>query len=134
LLNDTQSRYGESPFIVETRGGYHAYYRYGGEGRHIKPWRRDTDRPPLRVILDELRKPIPSGKRNTTLFHIGLQQAEHTDDFETLLDVMRTRNMDCEIPLPDSEVIKAAESVWKYQIEGRNLVGKGRSPKSAQPL
>ena len=40
---------------------------------------------------------------------------------------MRTRNTDCEIPLPDSEVIKAAESVWKYQIEGRNLVGKGRS-------
>ena len=33
LLVDVQARYGGSPFIVETGGGYHAYYKYGGERR-----------------------------------------------------------------------------------------------------
>ena len=37
VLHDAQDRYGESNFIVETGGGYHAYYRYGGERRHIRP-------------------------------------------------------------------------------------------------
>ena len=38
LLDDTQARYGHSPFIVETGGGYHAYYKHAGERRHIRPW------------------------------------------------------------------------------------------------
>ena len=60
--------------------------------------------PPLHVVLDDLRKPIPEGKRNQSLFRMGLEQAAHADDFETLMDVMRTRNMDCTIPLPESEL------------------------------
>ena len=55
-------------------------------------------------MLDELRKPIPEGKRNQSLFRMGLEQAAHADDFETLMDVMRTRNMDCTLPLPESEL------------------------------
>ena len=35
--------------------------------------------------------------------------------------------MDCRRPLPNSEVIAAAKSVWKYQREDRNLVGRGRA-------
>ena len=160
LLNDFQSRYGASPFIVETGGGYHAYYKYGGERRHVRPWGahipvdilgggyavappsvaakghykilhgtlEDLERLlPLRVMLDELRKPIPTGTRNTSIFRTGLEQASHADDYETLLDVMRTRNMDCQTPLPDSEVVNAARSAWKYECEGRNLVGRGRA-------
>ena len=123
--------------VVETGGGYHAYYRYGGERRHIRPWGPDVpidvlgngyavgapsiaakgqykiihgtlddlkSLPPLHVMLDDLRKPIPEGKRNQSLFRMSLEQAAHADDFETLMDVMRTRNMDCTIPLPESEL------------------------------
>jgi len=160
LLDDAQARYGGSPFIVETGGGYHAYYKYGGERRHIRPWGPEVpidvlgggyavaapsvaakgcyeiihgtladleSLPPLRVMLDELRGPIQTGKRNNTLFRTGLEQATYVDDYQTLLDVMRTRNMDCQQPLSDSEVISATKSVWKYQQEGRNLVGRGRA-------
>jgi Primase C terminal 1 (PriCT-1) len=83
----------------------------------------------MQAVLDGLRqsKNIPDGKRNHSLFHIGLEQSPHVDDFESLLDVMRTRNMECTPPLPDEEVVKAAQSAWKYQQEGRNLVGRGRS-------
>ena len=42
------------------------------------------------MTLDDLRGPIPTGKRNNTLFRYGLEQASHADDYETLLDVMRT--------------------------------------------
>jgi Bifunctional DNA primase/polymerase, N-terminal/Primase C terminal 1 (PriCT-1) len=160
LLDDAQARYGRSPFIVETGGGYHAYYRYGVERRHIRPWGPEVpidvlgggyavaapsvgakgpyeiirgtladleSLPPLRVMLDELRGPISTGKRNSTLFRYGLEQATYADDYETLLDIMRTRNMDCQQPLPDSEVIAATKSVWKYHQECRNLVGRGRA-------
>jgi Bifunctional DNA primase/polymerase, N-terminal len=100
VLDEAQSRYGESPLVVESGGGYHAYYRYGGERRNIRPWGPDLpidvlgngyavgapsiaskgpykiihgslddlkSLPPLHVMLDELRKPIPEGKRNQTL-------------------------------------------------------------------
>ncbi len=103
VLREAQSRYGETPYVVETGGGYHAYYRYGGERRHIRPWGRDVpidvlgggyavgapsvaakgsykiihgslddlkSLPPLHVMLDELRKPIPEGNRNQSLFRM----------------------------------------------------------------
>jgi hypothetical protein len=154
VLNEAQSRYGETPYVVETGGGYHAYYRYGGERRHIRPWGPDVpidvlggyavgapsvaakgqykiihgtlddlkSLPSLHVMLDELRKPIPEGKRNQSLFRMSLEQAAHADDFETLMDVMRTRNMDCTIPLTESELENAARSAWNYERKGRNLV------------
>ena len=160
VLHEAQSRYGESPLVVEFGGGYHAYYRYGGERRHIRPWGRDVpidvlgngyavgapsmaakgqykiirgslddlkSLPPLHVMLDDLRKPIPEGRRNQSLFRLGLEQAAHADDFDTLMDVMRTRNMDCTVPLPESELEAAARSAWKYEREDRNLVGRGKA-------
>jgi hypothetical protein len=84
--------------------------------------------PPMYAVLDDLRRQsIPEGKRNTSMFHIGLKHAAHADDFDTFLDVMRTRNMDCETPMPDAELLKAASSAWKYEQEGRNLVGRGKA-------
>ncbi len=70
---------------------------------------------------------IPVGRRDDTLFRFALTQAPHVDDFDALLDVVRTRNLDCQRALPDAEVVKAANSAWRYQQEGRNLVGCGRA-------
>src|SRR5690349_16730852 len=43
---------------------------------------------------------IPDGTRNDTLFRRGLREARHCDDFEALLDVLRTMNMQCLPPKP----------------------------------
>jgi Bifunctional DNA primase/polymerase, N-terminal/Primase C terminal 1 (PriCT-1) len=160
VLHEAQSSYGESPLVVQTGGGYHAYYRYGGERRHIRPWGPDLpidvlgngyaigapsvaakgqykivrgtlddlqNLPPLHAVLDDLRKPIAEGRRNDSLFRLGLEQAPHVDDFETLLDAMRSRNMECTIPISECELESAARSAWKYEQEGRNLVGRGKA-------
>jgi hypothetical protein len=43
VLADVQQRYGPSPLIVQTGGGgYHVWYKHGGERRLIRP---DPDRP-----------------------------------------------------------------------------------------
>ena len=38
VLADALSNHGDTPFIVRTGGGYHAYYSYGGERRLIRPY------------------------------------------------------------------------------------------------
>jgi hypothetical protein len=70
---------------------------------------------------------IPEGERDETLFKHALQHAPFVDDLDALIDVIRTRNMDCMPPLPDAEVLRVAASAWKYQQEGRNLVGRGHA-------
>src|SRR5262249_26540374 len=70
---------------------------------------------------------IREGERNDTLFHYALAQAPYVDDLDALLDVVRTRNMECEPPLSDTEVVGIATSAWRYQEEERNLVGRGRA-------
>ena len=162
VLADSQLRHGKSPFIVITGGGYHAWYRHGGERRQIRPDLNtpidilggglviappsqvakgeyriiqgtldDLERlPPIHGVVDGLRSanaPIPEGKRDNSLFRLGLEQAKHVDDFATLLDAMRTRNMDCQPPLADDVVVAKAMSAWRYEQEGRNLVGRGRA-------
>ncbi len=160
VLQEAQARWGESPLVVQTGGGYHAYYRYNSERRYIRPFGPDLPidilgngyalgapsiaakgpykiihgtledlqtLPPLHVMLEDLRQPIPQGKRNQSLFRTSLEQAAHADDYETLMDVMRTRNMDCTLPLPESELEAVARSAWKYECEGRNLVGRGKA-------
>jgi hypothetical protein len=85
--------------------------------------------PPIHVVLDDFRAEarIPEGMRNDTLFRFALEQARHSDMYDSLLDVMRTRNMDCEPPLPDEAIITTAKSAWRYEQDGRNLVGRGRA-------
>ena len=70
---------------------------------------------------------IQEGRRNNTLFRFALEQARHSDSHENLLDVLRTKNMDCEPQLDDYVLISTAKSAWRYEQEGRNLVGRGRS-------
>jgi Bifunctional DNA primase/polymerase, N-terminal/Primase C terminal 1 (PriCT-1) len=161
ILADALTYHGDTPFIVRTGGGYHAYYSYAGERRLIRPYNDKpvdilgggfvvappsvsakgtyqiicgnlddlANLPPIHVVLDGLRHDtrIPEGKRNNTLFRFALEQARHSDTYDSLLDVMRTRNMDCEPPLPDEVIITTAKSAWRYEQDGRNLVGRGRA-------
>jgi bifunctional DNA primase/polymerase-like protein/primase-like protein len=162
ILSAALSEHGDTPLIVRTGGGYHAYYRHSGERRHIRPYPAKPidilgdgyvvaspsisakgqyeiiagtlddleDLPPIHAVLDELRQDrstIAVGERNNTLYRFALQQAIYADDLDSLLDVMRTRNMDCETPLPDSSILSITQSAWRCEQEGRNLVGRGRA-------
>ena len=161
VLVDALTCHGDTPFIVRTGGGYHAYYSYAGERRLIRPYndkpidilgggfvvappsvsQKGTYQiiagtlddlailPPIHVVLDGLRTEarIPEGKRNNTLFRFALEQARHSDNYDALLDVMRTRNMDCEPQLADDALISTAKSAWRYEQDGRNLFGRGRA-------
>jgi hypothetical protein len=162
LLAEALREHGETPFIVRTGGGYHAYYRHAGERRHVRPYENKpldvlgaglvvappsisskgqyeiiagtlddlSSLPPIHLVLDELRvnsSRILIGKRNDTLYRFALEQAAYSDDFDSLLDLMRTRNMDCETPLPDSSILSITKSAWRCEQEGRNLVGRGRA-------
>ena len=162
ILAGALNCHGDTPFIVRTGGGYHAYYSYAGERRLIRPYHDKpidilgggfvvappsvsqkgtyqiisgtlddlANLPPIHVVLDGLRvevQTISEGKRNDTLFLFALEQARHSGTYDTLLDVIRTRNMDCEPQLTDDVLISIAKSAWRYEREGRNLVGCGRS-------
>jgi hypothetical protein len=94
------------------------------------------DLPPIQAVLDRLRRressrssgPIPEGRRDNTIFHYALEQAKYCDNLDDLIDVLSTRNMhDCASPLSDSVIFDKAVSAWKYEQEGRNLVGRGRA-------
>ena len=162
ILSAALSEHGDTPFIVRTGGGYHAYYRHAGERRHVRPYANKSidilgggfvvappsisnkgqyqiiagtledlaNLPPIHVVLDgvrETRSTISVGERNNTLYRFGLEQAVYVDDYDTLLDVIMTRNMDCVSPLPESSIISIANSAWRCEQEGRNLVGRGRA-------
>jgi hypothetical protein len=160
-LADALACHGNTPFIVRTGGGYHAYYSYGGEHRHIRPYHEKpidilgggfvvappsvsekgpyqiiagtlddlANLPPIRVALDGLgsEEPITEGRRNNTVFRFALEQVRYCDTFDNLLDVLRTKNMDCEPRLADGHLVSTAKSAWRIEQEGRNLVGRGRS-------
>ncbi len=84
--------------------------------------------PTLRLPVDgdsRNENRIPIGKRSNTLFNLALEQAPYVDDLDDLIDVVRTRNMHCEEPLSDAEVVKTGTSAWGYQLRGENLKGRG---------
>jgi hypothetical protein len=88
-----------------------------------------TMRGPETRIAAQVPSPrmISIGQRNKELFSRALFHARATDDFDALLDAVSTENLDgCTVPLPDDEVVKLAKSAWRYQLEGRNFVGRGR--------
>lgn len=68
-------------------------------------------------------RPITEGRRNDTLWQHCMHSAHHCDDFETLLDVARTRNDEFRPPLGDEEVVKIAKSAWGYTERGENRFG-----------
>jgi hypothetical protein len=53
-----------------------------------------------------------------------MRAAHNCDDFDTLLDVARTRNADFLPPLADSEVVKTAKSAWGNTERGENRFGR----------
>lgn len=150
-MADAMLRYGQSPLVVRTpSGGFHAYYRHGGEGRAVrvenKPWDilgsglviappTATKTSGYRIIqgsLDDLdRLPAmregrtPRGRRNKELWAHCMKHALHCDCLNDLLDVARTFNTEsCVSPLPDTEVVRTARSAWEYTERGLNRFGK----------
>ncbi len=67
---------------------------------------------------------IPKGTRNNWLFKRLLREVRYCDDLDALLDIGRTRNMECTPPLSDNEVVGICRSVWGYEIAGNNWVGR----------
>ena len=52
-----------------------------------------------------------------------MRHANHVDGFDTLLDVARTFNDNCEPPMEDSEVMTVAQSAWRITERGDNRFG-----------
>ncbi len=78
--------------------------------------------PPLSPDLP-LVKIVAEGERNNSLFYHCMRSAHSCVDFDALLDVARTRNAEYLPPLPDTEVVDTAKSVWQYTERGENRVG-----------
>jgi hypothetical protein len=71
---------------------------------------------------------VPKGKRDNWLFKRLLREVRACDDFDTLLDVARTLNAECNPPMSDVQVISKAKQAWKYETAGNNWVGKRLGP------
>ena len=71
---------------------------------------------------------ISESHRNNWLFSICLREARNVDDFDSLLDIGRTRNDEAEPPLSDAEVMRVCKSAWSYTETGRNFVTSGGNP------
>jgi hypothetical protein len=84
--------------------------------------------------LPPLPSPLPGhapdavtpGQRNTALWRFMMGQAPYCDDADALIDVGVTANAAFGSPLPDDEVVKTALSAWKYEVEGKNWIARGR--------
>ena len=88
VLHEAQSRYGETPYLVETGGGYHAYYRYGGERRHIRPWGPDV---PIDVLGNGYAVGAPSiaAKGPYKIIHGTLDDLKSLRPLHAVLDSLR---------------------------------------------
>jgi hypothetical protein len=49
-----------------------------------------------------------------------MRAAKRCDTFNALLDVARTRNMECDTPMEENEVVKTALNAWGYEQENKN--------------
>ena len=65
------------------------------------------------------------GQRNRALWWHCMEQAHSCDTFDDVLDVAQTFNEDsCIPPLGDDEVVRTAQSAWKYTEQGNNRIGR----------
>jgi hypothetical protein len=63
---------------------------------------------------------VKEGRRNDSLFRHLKNHAPYCDDWEALVDVGKTFGQhDCDPSMPDAEIIKTVNSVWKMKEEGR---------------
>ena len=58
---------------------------------------------------------VDPGSRNNALFRDCMQEAGYCDNFDALLDVALTCNASWDMPLPDAEAAKVAQSAWGIQ-------------------
>jgi hypothetical protein len=92
-----------------------------------------ADLPNLTVMLTPVAQASPAymaqrGERNNSVFRQGQLLASSCDSLGDLVDELLSFNDDvCIPPLPEAEVIRAAESAWKQETEDRNWVGHPRS-------
>ncbi len=95
-----------------------------GQYEFIQGGLDDLERLPVLRNLD-LEKPegAKQGARNNQLWQHCMRHANHVDGFDTLLDVARTFNDDCEPPMEDSEVMSVAQSAWRITERGDNRFG-----------
>ena len=64
----------------------------------------------MRALIEDLKKPIPQGKRNNTLFAIGSQMATaQVPDWETLVF-----DRAVEVGLDNNEAHKLVDNIGKY--------------------
>ena len=67
---------------------------------------------------------ITEGHRNPSLHRHLLRAARHVERFDCLIfEARRFNEQHLSPPLPDAEVVKTANSAWKYQTVGRNWMG-----------
>lgn len=81
-----------------------------------------TSSPPLAPTSTSIGA-VVEGQRNKALFDHCMRSAHCCDDKESLIDVARTTNAGYMAPLPDSEVVKIANSAWDYEERGENRFG-----------
>lgn len=95
----------------------------------------DLDHLPTLLLQDNKPKPseparpnmrtVHEGERNDALFRFALRQVKFVDSFDALVDVVRTRNLELDVPLEDEEVMRVCQKPWQYEQEDRNLLGRG---------
>jgi hypothetical protein len=77
---------------------------------------------PAKLPSDAAR-PISEGERNSALWRHCMRTARVFSEFNELLDEARTFNARCLPPMEDEEVMKTAQSAWKYTETGQNRFG-----------
>lgn len=66
---------------------------------------------------------VRQGERNASLWRWAMTQARHCDDVAALIDAAATWASAMPDPLSAAEIERCARSAWKYESEGRNIVG-----------
>ena len=87
VLADALSEHGESPFVVRTGGGYHAYYRYSGERRRVRPYANK----PIDVLGGGyvVAPPSVSAKGRYEIIAGNLEDLGNLPPLRTVLDSLR---------------------------------------------
>jgi hypothetical protein len=72
-----------------------------------------------KLSLGEQDKRVSKGQRNDWIFEGLRRKASKCAEFDDLLAIAALLNGECSPSLPELEVVKIAQSVWKYKQEGR---------------
>lgn len=67
---------------------------------------------------------VCTGERNTQLWRWCMAEARNCDDVEALIDAAESWTSCFDEPLPLKEIRAAAKSAWRYEVSGRNFIGR----------